>query len=158
MSSEPSIPFERADGPAASTSNGGSADATNPAQNDSEDNGVGSMGSTELTDMALLITEVKETNRLLKTLVAGTSPEHLPNVFQTQNESRDFQENKQYFEPYNENELKQITLAHILGLEEATEFREYFLSWVKPVANIGSCGAYNGHKSVYIDTESTGVL
>jgi hypothetical protein len=29
---------------------------------------------------------------------------------------------------------------------------------IKFVANIGSCGAYNGNKSVYIETESTTVL
>ncbi|PMD29343.1 hypothetical protein L207DRAFT_240127 [Hyaloscypha variabilis F] len=132
MSSEPSIPFEGADGPEAGKSNGGSADATKQAQNDSKDNGVGSMGSTELANMALLITEVKETNRLLKTLIAGKSPEHLPDKFQTQKESQDFQENKKYFEPYNEDELKQITLDHILSVEKATGFREYFLSWIKP--------------------------
>jgi hypothetical protein len=131
MSSEPSIPFEGADGPEAGKSNVGSADATKPAQNDSKDNRVGSMGSTEVADMALLIAEVKETNRLLKALVAGKSPEHLTDAFQTQNESQDFQENKKYFEPYNEDELKQITLDHILSVEKATEFRDYFLSWVK---------------------------
>jgi hypothetical protein len=124
MSSEPSIPFEGVDGPEAGKGNGGSADATNPAQKDSKESGIGSMGSTQLADIALLITEVKETNRLLKALVAGKSPELLPNAFQTQNKPREFRETKRYFEPYNEDELKQITLDHILSLEKATEFRD----------------------------------
>jgi hypothetical protein len=38
------------------------------------------------------------------------------------------------------------------------KFGSEYSSFVESVANIGSCGAYNGHKSVYIDTESTSVL
>jgi hypothetical protein len=131
MSSEPSIPSKRVEAAESSGGNGAS-NATRLAPNDSEDDRVSSMCATELADMASLIAEVKEANRLLKALVAGKSHEHHPTVFKPVNESRDFEEeNKKYFEAYDETELKQLTLAHILTVEAATEFRDYFLSLFK---------------------------
>lgn len=131
-SSEPSIPSKGVDGPQGGKSNGGRADATKLAQDDSKDKRAGSMGSTELADMALLIAEVKGTNRLLKALVAGKLLEHLPTVFKPQNESQHFEESKRYFKPYNEWELKKLTLDHILGVERLLSFASTFYHGLSP--------------------------
>jgi hypothetical protein len=84
--------------------------------------------TTEPADFAALIAEVKETNRLLKDLVAGKSSGIPPPILTPQKGPREFdEENKKYFDTYTETELLRLTETHIQTVEEIAKFRKYFL-------------------------------
>jgi hypothetical protein len=127
MSSETSSSLRNVEATQGDVKNEVALNVSNLIQNDfkaKEEN-----SSTESSAMAAFLAEIKETNRLLKVLVAEKFPEIPSRLSEPLKGPQEFEaENRKYFEPYTEAESKAIAMRHALNSENTLRFRNTFLS------------------------------